>query len=134
METTQTHKAARRQLQLAHSVYDMPSKEEAIKWMHAVCRYPVKSTWIKAIKAGTYAGWPMLTKHNVIRCYLETNETPKVHLKQSRKNVRSTKPKRTPLEVPKKDTLQGHTARDIYTSVYEVRNTVFSDQTGQYPT
>ena len=29
-------KATRRQLQLAHSVYDLPSKEEAIKWMHTV--------------------------------------------------------------------------------------------------
>ena len=31
-------------------------------------------------------------------------------------------------------TMQGHKARDVYTSVYEVRNTVFSDQQGQFPT
>ena len=30
--------------------------------MHAVCGYPVKSTWIKAIKAGYFTGWPMLNK------------------------------------------------------------------------
>ena len=75
----------------------------------------------------------MLTERNVTRYYPETNKTPKVHLNQSRKNVRSTKPKRTPLEVTKTATLQGHKAREIYTSMYEVRNTVLSDQTGKLP-
>ena len=51
-----------------------------------------------------------------------------------KKNVRSTKPKQIPLEVPKTATLQGQKARDIYKSVYKVRNTVFYNQTGQLPT
>ena len=110
-------KAARRQLQLAHSVYGLPSKEEAIKWMHAVCGYSVNSMWIKYVKSGNYVGWTILTKRNVARYYPDTNETPKGHLFQSRKKFRSTKPKRTPLEVPKTATLQGHKACDIYNSV-----------------
>merc|ERR1712194_444031 len=56
-------KAARLKLEQANSVYDLPSTEQAVKWMHAVCGYPVKSTWIKAIKAGNFMGWPMLTKN-----------------------------------------------------------------------
>ena len=76
----------------------------------------------------------MLNERNVARYYLETNETQKGHLNQSRKNVRSAKPKCTPLTVPNIATLQGHKARDVYTSVYEVSNTVFSDQIGQFPT
>ena len=40
----------------ANSVYDLPSTKQAIKWMHAVCGYPVKATWLKAIKAGNYLG------------------------------------------------------------------------------
>ena len=127
-------KAVRRQLQLVHSVYNLPPKEEAIKWMHAVCGYSVNSMWIKAIKAGNYVGWTMLTERNVARYYPNTNETPKGHVNQFKKNVRSTKPKRTPLEVPKTATLQGHKARDIYKNVYKVRNTVFSNQTWQFPT
>ena len=47
-------KSSRRKLQMAQIVYDLPSKEEAVKWMHAVCGYPVNSTWIKAIKTGNY--------------------------------------------------------------------------------
>ena len=60
-------KAARRQLQMAHSVYDLLSKEEDIIWMHQVCGYPVKSKRVKLIKAGNYVGLPMLTKRNVAR-------------------------------------------------------------------
>jgi hypothetical protein len=53
-------KKARRALEQANSVYDLPSTEQAVKWMHAVCGYPVKSTWLKAIKAGNFVGWPIL--------------------------------------------------------------------------
>ena len=124
-----TIKAEIIQLQLERSLYDLSYKEEAIKWIHTVCGYPVKS-----IKAGNHVGWTMLTERNITRYYPETNETPKRNLNQSRKNIRSTKPKRTPLEVSKTATLRGHKARDVYISVYKLRNTVFSDQTYQLPT
>ena len=43
-------------IQEANIVYDLPTTEEAVKWMHAVCGYPVKSTWIKKIKSGNFTG------------------------------------------------------------------------------
>jgi hypothetical protein len=91
--TVATLKQARKCLRQANSVYDLPSTEQAIKWMHAVCGYPVKSTWLKAIKAGNYIGWQMLTERNVNKYYSETSEMPKGHMNQTRKNVRSTKAK-----------------------------------------
>jgi len=102
--------------------------------MHAVCGYPVKLTWLKAIKAGNYIGWPMLTERNVNKYYPETSETPKGHMNQMRKNVCSTKAKQTPLETC--DTLQLHSkkVRDIYTTMYDVHETMFLDQTGQFLT
>ena len=45
---------SKKYLQQANIVYDFPYTEETIKWMHAVCGYPLKFTWIKAIKAGNY--------------------------------------------------------------------------------
>ena len=30
--------------QVAHNVYELPSIEQGIRWMHAACGYPVKST------------------------------------------------------------------------------------------
>jgi hypothetical protein len=116
----------------ANSVYDLPSTEQAIKWMRAVCGYPVKLTWLKAIKVGNYIGWPMLTEHNVNKYYPETSKTPKGHMKQTHKNVRSTKAKQTPLETCDTLQLQSKKVRDIYTTMYDVRETMFLDQTGQF--
>eukprot|EP00804_Cyclotella_cryptica_P013333 CCRYP_005110-RA/>CCRYP_005110-RA protein AED:0.26 eAED:0.28 QI:0/0/0/1/1/1/4/0/679 len=70
-------KKARQTLRHANSVYDLPSTEQAIRWMHAVCGYPVKSTWLKAVQAGNFIGWPLLTSRNVQKYFPETVETPK---------------------------------------------------------
>ena len=67
--------------------------------MHAVCGYPVKSTWIHTIKVGNYVGWPILTERNVRKYYPETDETIKGHMNQTRKNVRSTKTKQVLFEI-----------------------------------
>ena len=48
--------------------------------------------------------------------------------------MRSTKTKPQPLEEANTNTLRGQKIRDVYTKVYDVRNTVFSDQTGKFPT
>ena len=69
----------------ANSFYDLPYTEQAIKWMHAVCGYPVKSTWVKAVQAGNFVGWPLLTVKNVNKYYPEISETPRhTWLKQGR--------------------------------------------------
>ncbi len=101
--------------------------------MHAICGYPVKSTWLKAIKAGNYVGWPMLNECNVQKYYPKTIETAKGHLNQMRKNVHSTKAKTAPLETCDTSQLHGKKVRDIYTKTYRVRKTIFSNQTGQFP-
>eukprot|EP00804_Cyclotella_cryptica_P021689 CCRYP_018272-RB/>CCRYP_018272-RB protein AED:0.37 eAED:0.37 QI:0/-1/0/1/-1/0/1/0/378 len=124
-------KKARQTLRHANSVYDLPSTEQAIRWMHAVCGYPVKSTWLKAVQAGNFIGWPLLTSRNVQKYFPETVETPKGHLNQC--NVRSTKPKPIPLETFQSPQLVGRKLRDVYTHVYDTRDTIFSDQTEQFP-
>ena len=100
------NKRTNKHLQKANSVYELSSTEEAFKWIHAVCGYPVNSTWLKAIKAGNFTGWPMLTARNVSKHYPETTETPKGHLNQSRKNVLSTKTKPKLLEEANTNTLR----------------------------
>jgi hypothetical protein len=57
----------------------------------AVSGYPVKSTWIKAIKAGNFIGSPLLTEKNVNKYYPESNKTRQGHMNQAHKNVRSMK-------------------------------------------
>ncbi len=101
--------------------------------MHAVCGYPVKSTWLKAIKAGNYVGWPMLTERNVQKYCPETIETAKGHLNQTRKIVQTTKVKATPLETCDTSHLHGKKVRDVYIRTYMARETTFSNKTGQFP-
>ena len=97
--------------------------------MHAVCGYPVKSMWLKAIAAGNFIGWPLLNVRNVKMYYPETTETPKSHLNQTRKNVRSTKVS----ETTDATTLKGKKFREIGIHVYSVRETIFLEQTGKFP-
>jgi hypothetical protein len=75
--------------------------------MHAVCGHPVKSTWLKAIKAGNYEGWPMLNECNIQKYHPKTIETAKGHLNQTRKNVQSIKAKTAPLETCNTPQLHG---------------------------
>ena len=108
-------------------------------------------------------GWPIINERTVNKYYPETTETPKGHLNQSRKNVRSTKDKTAgkrriistaakaisqaknnkqnisetsesanDFETPNTAELKGKKVRDVYTKVYDVRETVFSDQTGHF--
>ena len=48
----------------ANSVYDLPSMEALVRYMHAVEGFPVKSTWLRAIKHGNLNTWPGLTFNN----------------------------------------------------------------------
>ncbi len=52
---------------------------------------------------------------------------------QSRKNVRSTKGLRQEFKQANIASLHGKKVCDVFTTVYEVRETIFSDQMGQFP-
>jgi hypothetical protein len=76
----------------------------------------------------------MLNERKVQKYYLETIETAKGHLNQTRKNVRSTKAKLAPLETCDTSQLHGKKVREVYTDTSMVRETMFTDQTGLFPT
>ncbi|KAL7474148.1 hypothetical protein ACHAW6_000140, partial [Cyclotella cf. meneghiniana] len=59
--------------------------------------------------------------------------TPKGHLNQTQNNVHSTKPKPLPFEEVYSPHLHGCNAQDVYTNIYHVQDTIFSNQTGQFP-
>ena len=67
----------------------------------------------------------MLKKRNVEKYYLETTETPKGHLTQTRKMSVQPNPKQYHLKKTEAYTLQDKKVQDVYTKVYDVRNTVF---------
>ncbi|KAL7546926.1 hypothetical protein ACHAWF_010250 [Thalassiosira exigua] len=75
----------------------------------------------------------MLTERNVQKYYPDSKETPKFLLNQAPKNVRSAKPESKAFQEVKDSLLHSEKVCNLYTSVYEVRETLFSDQTGQFP-
>ena len=75
----------------ANNVFELPSIRESIRYLHASLGFPVKSTWLKAIRAGNFAGWPLVTVENVHKYFPESDETQMGHLNQQRQGVRSTK-------------------------------------------
>jgi hypothetical protein len=74
------------------------------------------------------------TEKNIAKYYPDTAETQKGHMNQTQKNVRSTKCPRHEFKVANIFSLGGKKERNIFTSVYKVCETIFSDQTGQFPT
>ena len=65
--------------------------EALVRYTHAAAGFPVKSTWLKAIKHGNYNSWPGLTYNNAAKYFPESVETIKGHMVQSSQEVRSTK-------------------------------------------
>ena len=71
----------------ANNVYDLPSINQTVKYLHAAAGFPVAEIWIKAIKAGNYNTWPTITPEIVCRHFPESDETQKGHMKNQRQRV-----------------------------------------------
>ncbi len=83
---------------------DLPSMGALVGFYHACAGFPVKQTWLKAIKAGNFNSLPGLTYANAARYCPDADKTIKGHLAQQCQNVRSTKPKppaaKPPMVIP----------------------------------
>ena len=77
---------------VVNNLFDMPSIEQGIRFVHACCGFPTKATWLKAIRKGNFVGWPLVTVENVNKYFPESEETQKGHMNHQRQGVRSTKP------------------------------------------
>ena len=91
----------------AHSAYDLPSIEALVRYMHAAAGFPVKSTWLKAIKKVKFESWPGLAYTNAAKYCPHSVETLKGHMVQSLQGVRSTKKDKHQANNNKKKPIQG---------------------------
>ena len=41
-----------------HNMYELPSMEQMVRYLHAAAEHPTKETWLKAIAKGNYNSWP----------------------------------------------------------------------------
>ena len=58
----------------------MPSVKALVRFLHAAAVFPVKSTWLAAIRAGNYATWPGLKYDNAKTYHPTIAETLKGHI------------------------------------------------------
>jgi hypothetical protein len=120
-------------------VYDIPSINQTIKYLHAAAGYPVKDTWVKAINAGNYTTWPGLTVTAARKHFPESNKTQKGQMKRQQQRVRSTRTLQTiteddeehitpnsgesPAPKPKK-------VQDMYIKIHNASETMHTNQPG----
>jgi hypothetical protein len=76
---------------------DLPSIGALVGFYHACLGFPVKQTWLDAIKAGNCDTFDGLTYSNAAKYCPDSDEMIMGHLAQQRQNVRSTKPKQPAL-------------------------------------
>ena len=125
-----------------NNVYELPSIEQTVRYLHAAAGHPTKYTWLKAIARGNYNSWPLINVRNVRKHFPESEETQLGHMRGARQGVRSTRP--SGFDTLGEDSEPPHIAAierkgDIHIKVYELgqeerlSNTMFSDQTGEFP-
>jgi hypothetical protein len=52
-----------------HNVYELPSLEPTIRYLHAAAGFPPKSTWLKAVRQGNYSTWPLINVKSIAKYF-----------------------------------------------------------------
>ena len=140
-----TRSPPQRSTEYHRRAYDLPSTKKLIEYLHCTVGSPVKSTFLRAVKAGNFRSFPGLSAENVAR-YCPTNATPTVmgHLTQVRKGLQSTRwttatnallaANATSNMLPSDKLLDAMTAPTNQVIFWEVPlATLFTDDFGRYP-
>ena len=105
---------------------------------HAAAGYPVRDTWLKAIKTGNYDSWLVLTYTNATKYCPLADKNIKSHTVQTFQGVRSTKPKNPStigfqelheIDEPKPG---NDSVNELYVQVIKKR-ILFTDDTERFP-
>jgi hypothetical protein len=122
-----------------HKVYELPSIEPTIGYLHTAVGFPTKESWLRAIPWGNYNSWLLINVKNVARHFSKSEETQKGHMQRQRQGVRSTKKKQWdagvtsfPIE-PSPQTTPHIRKGDIMIFDYDLKSMMYTDQTGLFP-
>jgi hypothetical protein len=118
-------------------ILDLPSVGALIGFYHACLGFPVKQTWLEAIKAVNFEFLDGLTYSNTARYCPDADKTIMGHLAQQHQNVWSTKappsvPDQSPLlsaKAPQASTLPSN---EVYIRIYPIGK-LYTDDTGWFP-
>jgi len=114
-----------------HNVYELPSVEPTIRYLHGVVSFPTKTSWLNAIRKRNYLSWPLINVKNVAKYFPESEETQRGHMRGQRQGVCSTRMTEPTKDIP---TNIPHTKKgDILITEHEVKPLMYADQTGLFP-
>jgi hypothetical protein len=128
-----------------HNVYELPSLEPSICYLHAAASFPPKSTWLKAVRQGNYSTWPLINVNNVAKYFPESVETQMGHMQGQRQGVHSTCPVDAPgtindgnppnITVPVSNPASTAqiVAHDVLIRGIDLKDTMYTDRTGHFP-
>jgi hypothetical protein len=116
---------------------DLLSMGALVGFYHACLGFPVKQTWLNAIKAGNCDSFNGLTYSNAARYCPDSDKTIMGHLAQQCQNVQSTKPWPSvpeqvlllPAIAPQASSLP---SKKVHISVFPISK-LYTDDTGQFP-
>ena len=117
----------------AFTAHDLPSVGALVRYLHAAAGFPVKSTWLAAIKAGNLSTWPGLTYAHASRYCPNCEENSKGHLTQAKQGIRSTKTGPTTHPTPPTGgKTHPKSNRELHLWVKPI-STLYTDNTGRFP-
>eukprot|EP00804_Cyclotella_cryptica_P016849 CCRYP_001818-RA/>CCRYP_001818-RA protein AED:0.39 eAED:0.38 QI:0/-1/0/1/-1/1/1/0/475 len=117
----------------AYSVYELPSTEKVVRFLHAALGFPTKATMLAAARKGNLISFPGLTPDNISKFFPESDPTAKGHMRQTRQGVRSTKISEDNSDDDYTPT-PGVKHKDVYLRVLDMtKKPMYSDQTGRFP-
>jgi hypothetical protein len=107
-----------------------------VAFYHACLGFPVKDTWLKAIKVGNCDTFAGLSYSNMAQYCPDSDETILGHLAQMRQNVLSTKPQSTPRPSPPPNTESStplaKALQEMFLHVYPISK-LYTDDMGHFP-
>ncbi len=116
-----------------NSVYELPSTEKVVRFLHGALGFPTKATMLAAARNGNLNTFPGLSTENVSKFFPESVETQKGHMRQSKQGVRSTKVIDEDAALQFKP-VPGVKFKDVYLRVRDMtKKPMFTDQTGRFP-
>jgi hypothetical protein len=113
-----------------HNVYELPSIEVTIWYLHGAAGFPTKACWLKAIRKGNYLFWPLINIKIVAKYFPKSKETQKGHMRNQRQGVRSTKVAKPTEDTP--TTLPHQKKNNILIMEHKVKSLMYADQTGLF--
>ena len=118
---------------LCNNAYYLPSVEAVVNYLHSSAGFPVKSTWLKTIRAGNYTTWPGLDHDSDNKYFPQGDETIKGCMAQTHKSELSTNtnPMSTPKSPESNINLPPTWSHEIHVWI-EHFSGIYTDQTGKF--